>query len=1099
MIQLTATRGNAGMDNLIGQQIDNYRIEMLLGEGGMGAVYRAQDIHLNRPVALKMISPRLARNPDFQRRFLQEARAAARLKHPSIVQIYHFSGRQGLLYMAMSYIPGQALGTYIRRLQKSERVIMLSESLILTAQIAEALGYAHRQGVVHRDIKPDNILLEPLDAPERSGEPAIRAVITDFGLAKLLEGGLETQTNTFLGTLPYMSPEQCRGRDIDGRSDIYSLGILLYQLATGRLPFDIRSIGDAAEKHIRATPPSPLEIRPDLPPVVAEVILKAIAKQPEERFQTGEDMARTLRSVPIDATKIMTFAQTTIHETVSLVTQLLPDVSTLDPPSIAVGLTEPGSGDYLIIQQQGKADYTVTLDKAVIVMGRSQACDIVLDTPGVSRQHARLERTSSGWQISDMGSSNGTWVKDSQLLPNIPESWEPGSVARVGPYFIRWQQGIGPVGWPTHRDAHVQAGSKSGVTQIMTMDGQLSVLINPVNAEVKPGGLTEVQVTLFNQGISVDHFELRVSGLPAEWVTLPAESVQLMPGSSSSLSLTLHPPQDSSARAGRHPYQLWLYSASAQKPIATIDGSVTVAPFTSFTCEARPTLLRNKGSCHISLQNKGNNEAVFTLSASDPGEMVQFLVEQETVSLQPGQSQQLALHVKPKSRPMFGKTERHDFQLKVQTADKLKETPGVLEVKPRIPAWVITLIPFLVVLCGVGAIFGPSLWIDQREQTVPDVIGLTQNDALATLEAAAFSPRQGGEEFSTVLPGLVARTDPEANTPATPGSRVVWFLSAGPTPTDTPIPTDTPAPMPALTTTDTPTPTETSIPTDTPTPMPTATATDTPMPTETPTPVNNRPIVFDSTRHGQLPQIYIMNADGTDQRRLTSNRWRDDEADLSPDEQWIAFTRQEGEPDTKTVWVMRNDGSDDRSLVSGQNPDWSPDGRYLAYETLDNPSHIRIYDMNSDTSRQLTSGSRSYRAPDWSPDGQEIVAMSPVGSTWQLFIINIATGVARQVTSDDGDKRFPAWSPDGSLIAYNTLDNRNWPENIWVIEPSGTGARQITDSGNSGRPTWSPDSQLLVFNSYINQRWVLYQVNLNRQQGQQLTTVGHDQRARWSN
>jgi eukaryotic-like serine/threonine-protein kinase len=199
------------MNDLIGQQIDNYRIETLLGEGGMGAVYRAHDIHLNRPVALKKISPRLARKPDFQRRFLQEAQAAARLNHPSIVQVHHFGARSDALYMAMSYIPGQSLGTYIRRLQETGRVIMLSESLIITAQIAEALGYAHRQGVVHRDVKPDNIMLKPLDAPEREGEPPIRAVVTDFGLAKLLEGGIETQTNTILGTLPYMSPEQCRG------------------------------------------------------------------------------------------------------------------------------------------------------------------------------------------------------------------------------------------------------------------------------------------------------------------------------------------------------------------------------------------------------------------------------------------------------------------------------------------------------------------------------------------------------------------------------------------------------------------------------------------------------------------------------------------------------------------------------------------------------------------------------------------------------------------------------------------------------------------------------------------------------------------------
>jgi eukaryotic-like serine/threonine-protein kinase len=325
--------------------------------------------------------------------------------------------------------------------------------LILAAQIAEALGYAHRQGVVHRDIKPDNIMLEPLDAPEREGEPPIRAVVTDFGLAKLLEGGLETQTNTFLGTLPYMSPEQCRGRNIDGRSDIYSLGILLYQLATGRLPFDIRSIGDAAEKHIRATPPRPKrydQICPRPWPTSSSKPLKSspkIAFKPAKRWpapaqcagRRHQDYDNGADHHPGDSQSgnpVVTRGQ---H---------------LDPPSVESGLVRPTKADYLLIQQRGQADYTHELEKAVMVIGRSEACDIVLDAAGISRQHARLERTTTGWQISDMGSSNGTWVKDSQLLPNIPETWEPGSTARIGPYFLQLAagraDGRSPT-WPTIR------------------------------------------------------------------------------------------------------------------------------------------------------------------------------------------------------------------------------------------------------------------------------------------------------------------------------------------------------------------------------------------------------------------------------------------------------------------------------------------------------------------------------------------------------------------------------------------------------------------------------------------------------------------------
>ncbi|MCI0396959.1 MAG: serine/threonine protein kinase, partial [Chloroflexi bacterium] len=283
------------MQNLIGQQIENYRIDALLGEGGMGAVYKAFDVNLARPVALKVMHAHLASQPEFQRRFLQEAQAAARLDHPSIVKIHTFGGRQGLFYMVMEFVAGASLAGYIRQLQQSGQVIKLSETLLILAQVADALGYAHRRGVVHRDVKPDNALLKPIEEADQGGGLPVRAVVTDFGLAKLLEGGMQTQTGTFMGTLPYMSPEQCLNKELDGRSDLYSLGIMLYQLTTGQLPFDIKSPTDAVLKHLNEPPPEPQNIRPGLPAGVAGIIKKAIAKEPAARYQSGEELAAALR------------------------------------------------------------------------------------------------------------------------------------------------------------------------------------------------------------------------------------------------------------------------------------------------------------------------------------------------------------------------------------------------------------------------------------------------------------------------------------------------------------------------------------------------------------------------------------------------------------------------------------------------------------------------------------------------------------------------------------------------------------------------------------------------------------------------------------
>jgi eukaryotic-like serine/threonine-protein kinase len=251
-----------------GQQIENYRIDGVISEGGMGAIYRATDANLMRPVAVKVMHSDLAADPSFQDRFLQEARAAARLDHPSIVRIYHFGRESDLLYIVMELVDGLSLGAYIRQLARLNQVVRLEETLTLIAQAADALGYAHRQGIIHRDVKPDNILVKRLDQSDRPGDPPLRAMLTDFGLAKLMEAEGETQAGLMMGTLPYMSPEQVLDRPVDGRSDIYSLGVVLYQLATGKLPLDITTPERALQAHQYESAPRPARPMPVFPPLL---------------------------------------------------------------------------------------------------------------------------------------------------------------------------------------------------------------------------------------------------------------------------------------------------------------------------------------------------------------------------------------------------------------------------------------------------------------------------------------------------------------------------------------------------------------------------------------------------------------------------------------------------------------------------------------------------------------------------------------------------------------------------------------------------------------------------------------------------------------
>lgn len=314
------------------QQIENYRIDGTIGEGGMGTIYRATDVNLMRPVAVKVMHSELADDPAFQERFLHEARAAARLDHPSIVRIYHFGREEGLLYIVMELVDGLSLGAYLRQLTKLNQVVRLEETLSLIAQAADALGYAHRQGVIHRDVKPDNILVKRIERPIRPGDPPLLAMVTDFGLAKLHEVDGDTTGGLMMGTLPYMSPEQVLDLPIDGRSDIYSLGVVLYQLATGKLPLDIRTPERAVHAHQYETIPAPRDVHAGVPAMVEAVIIRALARRPENRYQSAEELAADLRraAATLDNQHASVFAAETDSTIVSMVTEFPTPVRRLE-------------------------------------------------------------------------------------------------------------------------------------------------------------------------------------------------------------------------------------------------------------------------------------------------------------------------------------------------------------------------------------------------------------------------------------------------------------------------------------------------------------------------------------------------------------------------------------------------------------------------------------------------------------------------------------------------------------------------------------------------------------------------------------------------
>ncbi len=341
------------MEQLIGQSLDRYQIVTLLGEGGMGAVFKARDVTLQRDVAVKVMHPQLARRPNFQERFLQEARTAARMDHPGIVKVFDFGQARDLLYIVMEFIPGANLRQMLQDLKKESKWIVLPEALQLVRQVALALDYAHDQGVLHRDIKPDNIMLKA----ERGDGLPYRPVLTDLGLAKLLEGGMLTQEGMSMGTPAYMSPEQALGEETDARSDVYSVGILLYELAVGRLPFAVKTITEAIRCHTKEPPPVPRSIRPDLPEGVERVILRAIEKDAGDRYADAASLARGLGDLaPAEATAAATAPPTVAEEPATAAATDPPTAATEEPATAAATAPPTGATEAVSLMTQLQAE-----------------------------------------------------------------------------------------------------------------------------------------------------------------------------------------------------------------------------------------------------------------------------------------------------------------------------------------------------------------------------------------------------------------------------------------------------------------------------------------------------------------------------------------------------------------------------------------------------------------------------------------------------------------------------------------------------------------------------------------------------------------------
>lgn len=462
------------MAELTGRQLGQFRVDELIGQGGMARVYRAFQPSLERYVAIKVIPAALdaAPDPDFLQRFIREARLIARLAHPNIVTVHDFGEEAGWAYIVMEYIAGGTVRDRLAEAASRGRRLSLDRTLMLMAQAALALEFAHSQGVIHRDIKPANMLLRTED----------HLLLTDFGIATILEANRAfSRSGANIGTPQYMAPEQgVPGGAVDGRTDIYALGVVLFHCVTGQLPYTSENPTALLMQHMRDPVPRPAAYVPGLPPVVEHIILRAMAKDPAARYQHALEMAAELEQ----ARAVVRGLATQAHMPTAGLDPMVVSAAAVRPPPPAPPGTlpapaAPGIGGvpsaprvcfrcgtrneprnrfctvcgYDLSGRRADADRYLlpngkpllcrltwttgplagrryTLHQDVTTIGRTTESDIMLPDTHASRNHARIFFAKGQWFIEDLGSRNGTVVNSTPI--KRPAPLMAGDEIRIG-------------------------------------------------------------------------------------------------------------------------------------------------------------------------------------------------------------------------------------------------------------------------------------------------------------------------------------------------------------------------------------------------------------------------------------------------------------------------------------------------------------------------------------------------------------------------------------------------------------------------------------------------------------------------------------------
>ena len=760
------------MSDLIGQTLGSYLLESLIGSGPNGRVYRARQVRLNRTAAVKVLAPRLVHTPDFSRRFSAAMQRAAGLRGQQIADIEDFGEAGELAYIAMELYDEGSLRTFLQSRIRQRDPLEIAQVVEIVRQAAEGLHAAHVLGFVHGHVKPENILL----LRRIAGAAPVRVRVSDFGL-------LEVAGNTPITTFTYSSPEQALNGIPVAQSDIYALGVVLYEVTTGYVPFAVKTAEEAAEKHGRALPVPPRMVSAQLPIELEQIILRCLAKRPEQRFATAAELAQALASV-VQATspgQTVLLADLPTQSMVQSATQRIapivvpPVMPTLDPasqptvrsiidPALQPTMMASTGPQVQLLDGAGNQIRAVDLTSAGVTIGRAPQNTLQLDNEQVSRHHARVDWDGRTATITDLGAANGTQLDAMRLPPSMPVPWGFGQRAQIGPFSLRLNPPAGvavqapPAGDPLLQGLLNNANTTAGLPVVGAAATQafggarLSLLVDQEQITATPGQREIVSLMVVNSGTTPDTVTLSVEGAPGMWVGVPQQAIQVPPGGRVPVSLTLGVPREPDSLAGDYPVIIRARSGMQPGESATARARWSVLPFSASSVSISPRRAsgRRDASYQVTVRNDGNQTETFLLSTDDDAQQLQYAFTEENLTLDPGQTMTVGLMVAGQGR-MFGGDETTPFRVAAQAGDERPANATAQFVSEPSLSPAIPLV--LAILVGLALVF-------------------------------FFLRNVGGGGVAvggTATPTIVATAEPTATPPPEPGAPVINQFAIDPT------------------------------------------------------------------------------------------------------------------------------------------------------------------------------------------------------------------------------------------------------------------------------------------------------------------------------